>query len=163
MTSSSNQNGNDTTSRGRMLSDRAREVIGRLGGDPDAPPATPDTTPEVDQPASSGNHDSHTAPPLTASQPPPNLDLPTLGYDDIAEAPPGWLEAFLSEEIEVEALAERLAQTIREDPRFMRTAWWQRLLQKLIACTPGRLIAMAESLVVARDRLEHVSSSKSGD
>ena len=135
---------NTTTSALPALDPRASDAIKRLGGDPGDY-----CTPKHQKPKAllgSDIEDESTVLPLDT------------GNHDIDTESPAWLQSLVSGEVEVEDLADELAQSIREDPRFLQRAWWQRFLDYLITLVPNRLIAMAERLTDVRKRLREQDS-----
>lgn len=71
---------------------------------------------------------------------------------------PDWLEPFIQGDLDIEEAADRIADAIRQDPRLTRRIWWQRVINRLVAVAPERLIAMAESLADLRANLQRHES-----
>lgn len=80
------------------------------------------------------------------------------GFD---REPPVWLEPFMRGDLEIEQLAAHLAIEIAKDPRFMREAWWQKLLSHLLSILPERLLNLADRLAAAQARLMDQSAKES--
>jgi hypothetical protein len=128
---------NNTPSK--PLGAQASDAIKRLGGDPDKYCVS--------------KHHKPTAHLDTDTEGVSTVLPPVLGDHDIHTESPAWLQSLVSGEVDIEDLADELAQTIREDPRFLQKAWWQTFLDYLIALVPARLIAQSERLTYVRERL----------
>ncbi|MFN3166992.1 MAG: hypothetical protein ACE37H_08005 [Phycisphaeraceae bacterium] len=131
------------------------DILDQLGGEPRVPgPALP-----ASNGRSHGRSKQDVSPEAATTAGSARTDTVTHPVEEEG-ATPGWLDPFLKGELEVEEVAERLADEIRRDPRLMHTAWWQLFLNRLVAVLPDRLLDMAERLSDIRHRLVRENSRR---